>query len=164
MKKIVLFSLVGLIGLGLSSCKKDDDNGGGSSGNDLPSGNFIKFDGQTWMETDFVSTNAGQAGNGQPFMTVYLNQAKTKFMQIQLDQVAAGTYAVKFNAAGSSDAKVIFAEDYSIPSQQYYPQDNFGGTLTIKTSGTDKVIEINCNLGNMDQVGKKLDARVIWQE
>ncbi|MHB1276963.1 MAG: hypothetical protein ACYC1Q_01035 [Bacteroidia bacterium] len=155
---LILLSL----SLAISSCKKDEDPAPDTS---LPAGNYIKFQGVTYLENQWVAAESWIELGNRPTMKISLNTNKTKAFLIAFqDAPVEKTYKFSSDYDGTNNAPAAFREN-STQGEQYYPDDNANGTVTVKMVNGQKVIEVHGTMAASSPggvAGGQFDARFIW--
>lgn len=151
---LILLSL----SLAFSSCKKEEDP---APDNSLPAGNYIKFQGVTYLENQWTASQYWVELGNRPNMKIFLNSAKTKSFGVAFQDAATEkTYKMSGTFDGTNNASAGFKDN----GESYGPVD---GTITVKMVNGEKIVEVHGTMtpsGPSGIAGGQIDARFVWTD
>lgn len=151
---LVLLSL----SLAFSSCKKDEDP---APDNSLPAGNYIKFQGVTYLENQWTASQYWVELGNRPSMKIFLNGPKTKWFGVAFQDAATEK---SYKMSGTFDGTNNAAAGFQDGNENYGTVD---GTITVKIVNGQKIVEVHGTLtasapGGIS--GGQIDARFVWTD
>lgn len=165
MKSFKLILLAISVSLVFNSCKKDEETPSGSTA--LPEGNYVKFQGVTYLEKDWVAAEIWTELGNRPNIKISFNETKTKNFGLAFqDELQEKTYTLSSQWDGTNNAIASFRENAN-NGERYVVDNNSGGTVVVNMVNGEMVVEVHGKMAESSPgkvAGGQIDARFVWKK